>query len=112
MIVAAGVANHAMRHGVEPIGGSGNGARRQSVGKVVWIDADVGEIVGRPSAGVDVVPLDGNIDFGAVVVAGLFARGFRAFGGAPRRGGTAGPGPASPVGDDDCRGGPGFHVGA
>lgn len=63
-----------MRCRVEPIWLTAHWAGRQTIGKVIRVGADVGKIVRRPGAGVQVELLNRDIDLSPIVRAALIFR--------------------------------------
>lgn len=74
MRAGGGVAQDAMRGGVEAVGLAADGAAWNAGGKVIGIGGDVGQIVVWPGAGVNIEPFDRGIDFTARVEARCFLR--------------------------------------
>jgi hypothetical protein len=65
------MADQSMRCRIKPIRLPADRAGWQAIGKVIRVGANIGQIVGRPRASVQIVLLDRDIDLGAIVQAAL-----------------------------------------
>jgi hypothetical protein len=72
MVAGPGMANDPMSTRVESIGFAGHWAARYTFREVVGIASDIGEIVGRPCAVVDVEPFNADINLGPIVLTAPF----------------------------------------